>query len=206
MDDTVEISEADEISEAGDATLEDDDEFRRSLQRTRLVSPLTKVLAVALVAATAFSAGAWVGHRHSSTTGVRANLAAARTGANLAGAGPAAGGAIVGTVKLVDGSNVYIEDQSGTVTKVTTDASTTVRVSKPGTVSDLKPSDTVVVQGSTGKDGTVAASSISTGGGRGGFGGGGGGGGARSGGGGAAGQGSTQGGPSTQTDGPSPGK
>jgi hypothetical protein len=63
-------------------------------------------------------------------------------------------------VKLVDHGNVYIQNAAGDVVKVQTDASTTVSVTKPGTVDDLKPGATVVIQGTTGADGTITASGI----------------------------------------------
>jgi len=59
---------------------------------------------------------------------------------------------------------------------VTTSPDTTIDVNKAGSVSDLAPGDTVVVQGQTGSDGTIAATTIREGGfGPGGFGGAGGG-------------------------------
>ncbi len=65
-------------------------------------------------------------------------------------------------MKLVDGKNVYIQDFSGNVVKVTTNASTEVDVTSKGTVSDLKPGTSVIVQGTASTDGTsTAATSIS---------------------------------------------
>ena len=73
-------------------------------------------------------------------------------------------------MKLIDGTNVYIQDNQGNAIKVTTAAGVVVNVSKVGTIADLKPGDTVIVQGTTDADGNVAATSI-TAGGAGGFGG-----------------------------------
>jgi hypothetical protein len=82
------------------------------------------------------------------------------SGSGAAGLGGAGGGTF-GTVKLVDGNNIYIQDLSGNVTKVTANADATITVSKPGTASDLRPGQTVTVQGTKGSDGTIAATSIS---------------------------------------------
>ena len=100
-------------------------------------------------------------------------------GAGVAGGAGARGGGFAGTagtIKAIDGSTLYVTDASGNVVQVTTAAGLSVRVAKDGTVADLKPGDTVLVQG-TNTNGTVAATSISTGTaggglGRGGFGGG----------------------------------
>ncbi len=65
-------------------------------------------------------------------------------------------------MKLVDGKNVYVQDFQGNVVKVTTNASTDVNVTSKGTVSDLRPGTSVIVEGTAGKDGTsTAATSIS---------------------------------------------
>ena len=69
-----------------------------------------------------------------------------------------------GTVKLVDGTNVYIQDASGNVIKVTTTPEAAITVSKRGTAADLKAGDTVVVQGTADADGNIAATAITAGG------------------------------------------
>ncbi|HMK13280.1 MAG TPA: hypothetical protein VK461_16950, partial [Acidimicrobiales bacterium] len=73
----------------------------------------------------------------------------------------AAGNGTTGTVKLVDGTNVYITTADGSIVKVTTSDASKVTKAAPGAVSDLKAGDTVTVQGTTGTDGTIAATSIS---------------------------------------------
>jgi hypothetical protein len=79
-------------------------------------------------------------------------------GANAPGG--AGGGSTLGTVKLVDGKTIYVQTASGGVVQVRTDGSTKISVSKNGTVKDLAPGSTVVVQGAPGKDGTMTATSI----------------------------------------------
>ncbi len=82
-----------------------------------------------------------------------------------AGAGPgAAGGLTMGTVKLVDGSTIYVTDTQGNVVKVTTAGSTQVTEAKSGKVSDLQPGQTVTVRGSQNASGDVAATTVTQGG------------------------------------------
>jgi hypothetical protein len=172
-------------------------------RRRSRVNIATAGLAVIVLAAGAFYAGVSVekSHAKSSTSGTLAaafsRFAGARggaggtrgtgaTGATGTGTGTAAGGAAgaagagvtVGQVKLVDGKNVYVTDTAGGITKIVTNASSTITVSQAGTVSDVKPGDTVIVRGAAGKDGTVTATSLTDSGAggaaaRGGFGGGG---------------------------------
>jgi hypothetical protein len=167
--------------------------------RRARINVATAVLATLVIAAGAFFAGVRVEKSHAKSSGT-SNLAAAfsrfaagRTGGTggtgttgrggaAAGAGGAAGGAAgagvtVGTVKLVDGDNVYVTDTAGGITKVHVPSSATISVTQTGKVGDVKPGDTVIVRGAAGGDGTVAATSLTdsgTGGaGLGGFGGGG---------------------------------
>lgn len=74
------------------------------------------------------------------------------------------GGATFGTVKLVDGTTVYVDTGAGGIVAVKTDGSTKINISRAGTVKDLPPGSTVVVQGTPGSDGSVTASTIVQGG------------------------------------------
>ncbi|MFF1339731.1 DUF5666 domain-containing protein [Streptomyces sp. NPDC058290] len=86
---------------------------------------------------------------------------------------PAAGaGVTTGTVKLVDGTTLYVTDAQGVVVRVTTDNNTQVTEAKTGKVSDLQPGQTVTVRGSQNPSGDLAATAVAQGG-AGGFGGGG---------------------------------
>ena len=163
---------------------------KRLESRGRITNTLTYVLAALAVLVATFSAGAWVGRDNApaaATTGTNAaainGLAAAASGAtggfggrNAAGGagfsgasgltgvpGAGAGGATTGTVKLVDGANVYITTVQGTTIKVTTNAQSQVSVSKQGTVADLAVGETIIVQGEAGTDGTIAATTIRSG-------------------------------------------
>ncbi len=71
------------------------------------------------------------------------------------------GGATTGTVKLVDGNTIYLSQADGSIVKVTTSPSgTTVTKTVASSVSAIQPGETLVVQGSTGSDGTVTATRV----------------------------------------------
>ncbi|MEQ4718514.1 hypothetical protein [Nonomuraea sp. B19D2] len=84
-------------------------------------------------------------------------------GQRMGGGGPAGG--TVGTVDKVEGGKVYVKTMDGATVTVTVNDQTTVQISKPGKVSDLQTGTTVVVRGRQGGDGSVAATSITQGGG-----------------------------------------
>lgn len=82
----------------------------------------------------------------------------AQTGQGAPSAGGQSAEATTGTVKLVDGTTVYIETASGEVVTVRTDADTSVSV--PGKLKDLKAGDKVSVEGGADAEGTVTASTV----------------------------------------------
>ena len=152
---------------------------------------LTLALSACVVAAGAFSGGALVEKHHlgGGTTAGRGFTfptgAGGRTGTGTGGGrtfgggfGGAGGtgsgsgtGVTIGTVKLVDGSTIYVSDAQGDIVKVTTGGSTKVTESKTGKVSDLKAGQSVTVLGAKKSNGDVAATTVTQGGGAGGFGG-----------------------------------
>ncbi|MFG2038877.1 hypothetical protein [Dactylosporangium sp. NPDC048998] len=73
------------------------------------------------------------------------------------GTGGGTRGGVTGTVKLVDGTTVYIETADGNTVIVKTSDTTTV--STPGALKDLTAGSTVTVQGQS-ADGSVTATSI----------------------------------------------
>ncbi|NUW34029.1 hypothetical protein HTZ77_21705 [Nonomuraea sp. SMC257] len=79
--------------------------------------------------------------------------------------GQRTGGGTVGTVEKVEDGKVYLKAMDGSTVTVTTTGSTTVQIARPGKVSDLATGSTVVVRGQQAADGSVAAVSISQGGG-----------------------------------------
>lgn len=87
-------------------------------------------------------------------TGGFPGAAGAGSGATAAPGGPAT----TGTVKLMDGTTLYVQTQSGDVVTVRTNGSTAVQV--PGKLGDLKPGDRVSVQGQPAGDGELTASTV----------------------------------------------
>ncbi len=82
-------------------------------------------------------------------------------GGNAAGGNAASGNAITGTVKMVDGNTVYVQTAGGQTVIVHT--SSTTSVNQPGSVADLTSGAQVTVNGQTGSDGSVTATSITKG-------------------------------------------
>jgi hypothetical protein len=122
--------------------------------KTRRRGPdrLTRTLVLVLALVLAFSCGTKVGKR-------AAKPAAPPPVASGNGA-PPAGVAVAGRVKVVDGSAFYVTDAKGEMVKVLTDGSTRLLTTRPGSLSDLRPGDTVEVRGKRNPDGTVSATSL----------------------------------------------
>jgi hypothetical protein len=105
------------------------------------------------------TAGAAAGGAGAGAARPRAGGAAGAAGAPL-GAG-AAGAAAAGQVKSVDGVNIFVTDPQGNVVKVVTTPSSRFTRTGPGSLQDLRPGDTVIVQGQKGEDGIVTATAVS---------------------------------------------
>lgn len=146
--------------------------------RQRAINSFTYVLVGLIGLLGSFTAGAWFQREHGNeTTGTATGALPSSQGAGLApgstiaGApglgqgrtGQFGGGGTIGTIKLVDGSNIYVTDQSGNTVKVTTQPGLAVQVTKSGTVADLAVGDSVIIQGTAGTDGVIAATSIQSG-------------------------------------------
>ncbi|GAB3137761.1 hypothetical protein GCM10027258_13800 [Amycolatopsis stemonae] len=135
-------------------------------------SRTTLVLAGLVVLAIAFGGGAWTHAAFGSSSGSGSTPSArqnggTQAGGTQAGTGQQGGGfrggggrGTTGTVDRVDGTTVYVKTVQGDDVKVSTSDSTTVGVTQPGKLADLKPGATVVVQGQAGQDGTVTAQAI----------------------------------------------
>jgi hypothetical protein len=155
-------------------------------KRSRGATRLTIALLVCFAISAGFLAGVLVqkDHGSSSSSASASGLAALaqQFGGSFPGAGagslpgagagslPGAGGAATGTsgatttgqVKLVDGTNVYVVDAQGKTTKVATTSTSKISTAQPSSLSALKAGDTVTVVGTTGTDGTVTATSITS--------------------------------------------
>jgi hypothetical protein len=84
------------------------------------------------------------------------------TNSGFGGGFGATGNATVGTISVLNGNTLYVTTSSGALVKVTLDPSTTTITRNASTKSDdLRPGDTVVVQGTANASGTsVSATSI----------------------------------------------
>ncbi|HWB22090.1 MAG TPA: hypothetical protein VG652_04320 [Gaiellaceae bacterium] len=149
----------------------------------RLARP-TAALAIVLLVAAGFWGGAIAEKDHGSSSSSPAASLASRfrsAGAGSTGAGAAPGGfagggfrgggfaggaggggtaAATGTVSVVDGNTLYVLTSAGALVKVTLGQSTTVTRNAKTAADDLRPGDSVVVQGAAAKNGDVTATSI----------------------------------------------
>jgi hypothetical protein len=159
--------------------LDDSDDLTVVLtRRPRAKLPsLTLVLAAVVVASAGFLGGALVGKHYGNSSsgnlasafsrlaGARASAtASAGSGAGFAGGrgGLFGGGnATIGTIKLIDGSTVYVQTTAGDIVQVATSPGTKVTISTTVPVKDLQPGETVIVEGSKNSSGAIAATSIS---------------------------------------------
>ena len=140
---------------------------------------ITKLLGVAVVAALAFAGGVVAQKHWGKSTGSgassSASAAARRFGAGFGAFGGRTGGAnpatsgnaglgTSGQVSYIKGTTLYVADLSGGTVKVSTAGA---RVTKTSTLTTraIRPGDTVVIQGTKTKNGTIAATSITIGGG-----------------------------------------
>jgi hypothetical protein len=140
--------------------------------RRRRLSAVTAALALAAVGAAGFYAGVVV-QKHQKSSGSTATAAAAfasrlgRAGAGAGGAGFAGTGGpnrVAGTVKLIDGSNIYVTDAQGNTVKVATGSGAQFSKTVAGALSDVKIGDRVTVTGPQGADGTYQAQQVIAGG------------------------------------------
>jgi hypothetical protein len=65
-----------------------------------------------------------------------------------------------GIVTTIEGNTLYVTTESGGLVKVTLGKSTTYTRETKSTASAMQPGDTVIVQGTTAKNGTVTAASV----------------------------------------------
>jgi hypothetical protein len=166
-------------SDLADLDPVDEDDYRAFTPRPRLMSPVTWVLLFALTAAVGFLVGTKLEDGRGAAATPSASLAGAFAAARAAGGagfggfgGGAATGAAstastsantpaaVGTVKLVDGTNVYVADAAGNLVKVIVGPDAKIVISQAGTLADLHAGDTVSVDGAPGADGTLQATAL----------------------------------------------
>jgi hypothetical protein len=153
--------------------------------RRRLITPISATLAGALVGALGFIGGVEVQKSQddggTSNGGAAAAFASAGTGGGAragsgrgggngggSGAGPQFGGgpggaqsnATVGSVANKKGSTLYVKDSDGKLVRVKTTSHSKINRTASTTPGAIHPGDTVIVQGSKSKSGTVTATQI----------------------------------------------
>lgn len=144
--------------------------------RRKGIPRVTIILGVGLLAAATFLAGIeaqkqWGG---SSSNGGRfggrgaafgAGAGTGTTGANGGAQGTGffrggGGGLATGTVKLVQGSTIFVTTTDGNTVKVTVPSSTTITKSVKTKLSGVQPGDTVTAIGTASSDGVIKATSV----------------------------------------------
>ncbi len=160
--------------------LDNDDTLTAVLtRRPRAKLPSLTLVLVALVVASAGFLGGIVVGKHYGSSGSPASAFSrfAAVGSATAGTGSGPGGgfsgrggsggefaggnATIGTIKLIDRNIVYVQTAEGDIVQVSTSAGTKVTASSTIPVTDLKPGETVIVEGSKNSAGGVTATSIS---------------------------------------------
>jgi hypothetical protein len=151
-------------SEDGD---EDEWPTRSPRPGLRLKYP-TAVLLALLIGAGGFYGGAALQRSHGTTGTSSAAASFARRFSSTGSSGITRGSfpgfssssAAAGIVTTIEGSTLYVTTSSGSLVKVILGKSTTYTRDAKSTASAIQPGDTVVVQGTTAKNGTVAATSV----------------------------------------------
>jgi len=130
---------------------------------------LAAVLLVLLVASLGLWGGAYLQRHSSSSSSATASPfgAGGFPGASSSGSGGSGGfpglpsNATSGTVTDIVGNTLYVTDSNGKLVAVTVTSNTTVNRNAKSSLSSLEPGDSVTVQGTKAKNGTVSASSVS---------------------------------------------
>ncbi len=76
-------------------------------------------------------------------------------------AGVPADGVVAATVKVVEGSTLFVVDAGGQTLKVTTGSASVVTAARSIPLGDLRPGDRVTVSGERQPDGSLAAATVS---------------------------------------------
>ncbi|HVA22302.1 MAG TPA: hypothetical protein VNN74_09440 [Candidatus Micrarchaeia archaeon] len=132
----------------------------------RRMRRVTGVLAAAVLLVAGFVAGIQVEKRSGVTPAPTTAAGGAATGGAAGiprgGALGGRGGAVVGTIKGIDGSTLYVTEASGNTVAVRTVGST-ITITSTGTLTKVHPGQTVLVRGTTAKNGSVSARSVAVG-------------------------------------------
>ncbi|MDL4813775.1 DUF5666 domain-containing protein [Actinomadura opuntiae] len=110
--------------------------------------------------------GGFPGQPGAGGTGTEQDGRGATGGGGFGGGFGGGGGMTAGTVTKISGNTLYLRTSDGKTVKVTTSDSTKISITKDGGLRDLGSGASVVVRGTTGKDGSVTATSVNQGSGR----------------------------------------
>jgi hypothetical protein len=108
--------------------------------------------------AAAFGAGAGAGTGTAGAAGANGGQGAAGAGGGFFRRG--GGGLTTGTVKLVQGSTIYVTTANGNTVKVSVPASTSITKSVTTKLSGVHPGDTVTAVGTASSDGVIKATTV----------------------------------------------
>jgi hypothetical protein len=128
---------------------------------------LTASIAAVALAAAGFYGGVEVQKHQGATSSSGAGGMRASAGGPPSGGGApssstsATSNATTGTVKSTRDGVIYLETSDGTTIKVKTTATSRVTRNARTTAGQVHPGDSVVVQGTTGANGTVTATQVS---------------------------------------------
>jgi Domain of unknown function (DUF5666) len=141
--------------------------------RRRWLNRKTAALAAVITCAAGFYGGVRVEKSQLSSTATAAPAGTARAGvagatgaaagarAGFLGGAGGGGNASFGTVSSVNGNTIYLTESSGNAVKVTLSSATKITKSQSVSKTSVRPGDTVVIQGATSSNGTIAATSVS---------------------------------------------
>lgn len=135
------------------------------VRRRGKVDKWTRLLGVAVVLMLVFYIGVRLGHS-SRPKAAGPPAAGAGTGAGAGAASGAPGGegaakpAVSGTVEVVDGKSIYVNQADGTTKRVDANESTRFTRTEPAELRDVQPGDRVTVEGTEAPDGSVNATRI----------------------------------------------
>jgi hypothetical protein len=137
------------------------------VRRRGKIDKWTRILGVAVVLLLVFNIGVRLGHssRPKAATPPAAGAGAAGAGAAGAGAGAPGGDgaakpAVAGTVKVIDGNSIYVNQPDGTTKRVEANESTRFTRTEPAELRDVQPGDRLTVEGTTAPDGSVTATRV----------------------------------------------
>ena len=151
--------------------------------RTRMLTPVTVVLMLALFAACGFVGGVLVEKQQSTTATLVGATATGRSASGATGASGSSGGSgstggfggrfaaafgggagsrgTIGTVTDISGRKLFVTTAAGTMVEVLTTPSSKITKSQSVGSNAIHPGDSVVVSGITASNGTVTAASVS---------------------------------------------